>query len=154
MNVLRFTTYESNYGDETVRFVVDGTDLRALVYQAEREMGEVSPNDYDGPQASVVAPPSNHLYGEAASDWISSGSIPGTVLLLGCTCGTEGCWPLHVRIEVSDDVVRWTGFANPYRKQWTYEALGTFEFGRSEYDAAIRVLETPASVFLSGPRRP
>src|SRR5688572_12803506 len=115
MNQLRMDTYSSAYGDQTVRFLIDGVDLRDLLREAEMAMGAVAAiaGAYDGPPVAVVKPPSRHLLGEPAEGWLSSARLPGTVLLLGCTCGTEGCWPFHVRIEVRGQLVRWSGFINP-----------------------------------------
>ena len=142
MNQLRLETYDGPYGERSVRFRVDGMDLRDLVRRAELGMGATASiaGDYDGPPVTVVRSPSRHMLGEPAEGWLSSASIPGTVLLLGCTCGTEGCWPLHVRIGVRDSFVRWSGFVNPFRKEWSYEDLGPFEFGIQQYLDELQAL--------------
>lgn len=57
-------------------------------------------------------------------------------MLLGCQCGEWGCWPLTARIEVTDEVVRWSGFRTGHR-DWDLAALGPFEFDRARYERAI-----------------
>jgi hypothetical protein len=142
MNHLRLDTYLGAYGTATVRFRIDGVDLRELVRQSELGMGATTQiaGTYDGPDALVVAAPSRHLLGEPAEGWLSSAEVPGTILLMGCTCGTEGCWPLHVRIEVGEQVIRWSGFRNPFREEWGYEGLGPFEFEAQQYSGELRAL--------------
>ena len=143
MKQLQMDTYASEYGGQTVRFRIDGVDLRDLLRDAELAMGATPAiaGVYDGPQVAVIEPPSRHMFGEPASGWISSASVPGTVLLLGCTCGTEGCWPLHVRIEVQEQLVRWSAFINPFREEWTYAGLGPFEFEMEQYRRELEALK-------------
>jgi hypothetical protein len=61
-------------------------------------------------------------------------------MLLQCTCGEAGCWPLLARVEVGSDVVRWSDFEQPHRREerpWRHDGLGPFTFDRGAYDRAI-----------------
>jgi hypothetical protein len=69
------------------------------------------------------------------------------VSLYDCDCGCFGCWPLRVRISVSDETVTWSEFEQPHRGQeslaswWRYDKLGPLEFDRNDYEAALKKAE-------------
>jgi hypothetical protein len=69
------------------------------------------------------------------------------ISLYDCDCGCFGCWPLRVRISVSDETVSWSEFEQPHRGQespvswWRYDKLGPFEFDRNDYEAALKKAE-------------
>jgi hypothetical protein len=54
-------------------------------------------------------------------------------VLLGCTCGDAGCWPLMARIEVTATEVRWNDFEQPHRREWSHAGLGPLAFSREHY---------------------
>ncbi|MER6943011.1 hypothetical protein ABT294_03205 [Nonomuraea sp. NPDC000554] len=58
-------------------------------------------------------------------------------MLLGCTCGIAECWALLAKIELTDSVVRWSGFRNNHR-DWDLSLLGPFVFSRRQYERALR----------------
>ena len=60
--------------------------------------------------------------------------------LLGCDCGTAGCWPLMARIQADAEAVTWDSFGQPFRPQWDYSGFGPFVFDRAQYDEALLVL--------------
>ena len=63
-------------------------------------------------------------------------------VLLACTCGEPGCWPLMARVVVTNDEVRWHDFEQPHRRgRWTYEKFGPFRFSRRQYEEALAELE-------------
>jgi hypothetical protein len=64
-------------------------------------------------------------------------------VLLGCTCGEPGCWPLMARVEVSPLEVRWDEFEQPHRRgRWSHATLGPFVFDRRPYEATLTQAET------------
>jgi hypothetical protein len=132
---------EGPYGGPSLRIIIDGVDLIERVRLVEQDYDAKVAGKYAGPPMRVLLPCRLFL-GEIPDNvnWFSSTTIDGTVPILGCTCGTEGCWPLHVaiRIDESHNCVTWSGFVNPFRKSWTYEGLGPFSFQLDEY---LRALE-------------
>jgi hypothetical protein len=70
------------------------------------------------------------------------------VSLYDCECGCFGCWPLRVRISVSDKIITWSDFEQPHRgakslaSWWRYDELGPFEFDRKQYVSAIAKAES------------
>ena len=40
--------------------------------------------------------------------------------ILDCGCGCFGCWPLHVKITETEDIVTWSGFYNPFKTDPCY----------------------------------
>lgn len=140
-NDLALEACEGPYGGPSLKILIDGVDLIELVRRIEQDYDVKVAGKYAGPPTRVL-PPCRLFFGEIPEKvrWLSSGTIEGTVLILGCTCGTEGCWPLHVAIvvEVAENLVTWSGFANPFRKSWTYEGLGPFCFRLDQYLAALK----------------
>ncbi len=64
---------------------------------------------------------------------------PKTVLL-ACDCGEWACWPLPAQITVTEDIVIWDSFEQPYRRDRDYSSFGPFRFDRSQYEAALETL--------------
>jgi hypothetical protein len=77
-----------------------------------------------------------------------AGNEADKISLYDCECGCFGCWPLRVRISVSDKTVTWSDFEQPHRgpksraSWWRYEKLGPFEFDREQYMAALAKTES------------
>lgn len=76
------------------------------------------------------------------------GGLSNPTLMLMCTCGERGCWPLLTELVLTDEVVAWTGFQNPHRSAWRkervpqtpvwrYDGLGPFTFDRQQYQAEV-----------------
>jgi len=42
------------------------------------------------------------------------------------------------QIQVDDESVTWTAFAQPHRPAWDYSGFGPFMFRRTQYDEAVR----------------
>jgi hypothetical protein len=59
------------------------------------------------------------------------------VTLMGCTCGHVGCWPFVARIRVEGTRVVWSGFEQPFRPRWRYDAMDPLVFGRRDYEAEV-----------------
>jgi hypothetical protein len=119
---------------------VDDRDLRETVCEIERPFAaaEGHPNlagKYDALPAETAL---TNLAGKAAEK----------ISLYDCECGCFGCWPLCVRISVSDKIVTWSDFEQPHRgpksqaSWWRYDKLGPFEFDREQYAAALAKIES------------
>jgi len=81
--------------------------------------------------------PSRRLLGEPET-YYDTDYLDGRLAVLGCGCGEVGCWPLLVRISVTEDRVTWGDFEQPHRKGWRYSRLGPFVFERGAYERALR----------------
>ncbi len=81
--------------------------------------------------------PSRRLLGEPET-YYDTDYLDGKLAVLGCGCGEVGCWPLLVRISVTEDRVTWGDFEQPHRKSWRYGRLGPFVFERDAYERALR----------------
>lgn len=73
-----------------------------------------------------------HFRGQPRASWFDDGDT----VLLGCDCGTWGCWPLCTQVSVGAETVSWSGFRQGHR-DWDLSALGPFEFARGQYDRAL-----------------
>jgi hypothetical protein len=81
--------------------------------------------------------------GPALAHYLGRGDLfveCGRVLLLGCTCGDWGCYPLFAWVDVNADVVRWADFEQPNHPERDYSGFGPFVFDRTEYESAIEKL--------------
>jgi hypothetical protein len=150
VDVLEVEVRPTKYGDEAV-FLINGRHLLEMVRDVEGPMAaaEGSPDiagAYAPIPAEVAVAPSRHLLGETEplySDLVRSGRANKAAVLV-CECGEPGCWPFCVRIDVDDQVVRWSDYEQPHRSEhterkfvWTYEAMPDFTFDRAQYIAAI-----------------
>jgi hypothetical protein len=79
-----------------------------------------------------------HFLGRPRASWFEDGDT----VLMGCTCGEWGCWPLTTQVSVDASRVVWEGFRNGHR-DWDLSALGPFEFARTQYDEALRAIARP-----------
>jgi hypothetical protein len=63
----------------------------------------------------------------------------GEQALLGCDCGTAGCWPLLGHVEITEDEVTWSDFRQPHRPERSYDGFGPFRFTKNDYTQAIEL---------------
>ena len=134
-------------GEPELRVLIDEVDLIELVRRVELLDAEREGHpDIAGGYAGLVAwrlrgRLSEHFLGGEDSH-LYCGPHEKTVLL-GCTCGEPGCWPLMARVEVSPLEVRWDEFEQPHRRRrWSHATLGPFVFGRALYEATLAQAET------------
>lgn len=125
---------------DVARILVNGKDLAELAGDVERPFASAEGHpeiagQYQGLAWHEVAAPSRHLLGEPLA-WTMADENE-RVTLLGCECGEAGCWPLVARIELDDETVRWSNFAQPHRPTWRYDSLGPFTFDRRAYEEAL-----------------
>jgi len=60
-------------------------------------------------------------------------------VLMDCTCGCSGCWPLIADIEEEGGVVSWSNLRQFHRPDWSYN-LGPFKFDLEQYRDEIQRL--------------
>lgn len=133
LNTLAFRVRARPDGDGLeLRVRIDGRDLVDLAREVE------------APWAAADGQP--EIAGGYSGLWPSAWrDLPGQdgtggPAVLACECGDVGCWPLHVRITVSEATVTWSEFAQPCRPQWRYDALGPFVFDRATYERALHAV--------------
>ena len=131
----------------SVQLLIDGADLREIVRRVELPFAaaEGHPDlagNYTGLPPEDLVAPSRHLLGHPSE---AMGEYLPKVPLYGCVCGSLGCWPLLVRVNVENTKVTWTEFENPWRfdPEWTrtrdrWQWDLSFEFDLSQYEQAIR----------------
>jgi len=144
-----------------IQILVNGRDFTDIVHDWElniaREAGEPTvaggyggiPKHFARDLAAAwldVPEPGNHL-----SYWDGE-----QVIVLACTCGELGCWPLLAEVDITEHEVRWSNFEQPHRsarhdeevvvpgrsprarkRVWSYEGFGPFVFDRAAYTSAI-----------------
>lgn len=126
--------------DVTISIRVNGRDLRDLAAEVERPYAAADGDpglagSYEGLHVWAIDGAVDHFLGEPRASWFEDGDT----VLLGCTCGEWGCWPLVADITVGGAGVTWTRFRNGHR-DWDLSALGPFEFDRVEYTRQVRAL--------------
>lgn len=118
----------------TVDLLLDGRDLqdwlRPLAPAGHRE------------HAYLGHPVGADLRGLLTGTWSGEDGedFEGRAALLGCTCTVVGCSPLVARVEVDDETVTWSGFANYRGPGFAYAPL-ELEFRRDAYERAIEEYE-------------
>ncbi|NEE00133.1 hypothetical protein [Phytoactinopolyspora halotolerans] len=139
MNVVEFVVQSQELGAGTrpvVNLLVDGTHLQEQARAVELPYARREGNPgLAGNYAGLIADdglPASHYLGEPVETWFDDHDT----ILLGCTCGDPGCWPLTARVEVSDTTVAWSGFRNGHR-DWDLADLGPFVFDRADYEEAL-----------------
>jgi hypothetical protein len=119
---------------------IDGRPLLEIVRELEApiaaESGEPElAGTYGYLNARSIMAPSRHLLGEAAHSLLGYGE---KISILECECGCEGCWPLLMRITVTDDSVIWSDPEQPHRTNWVYPPNWHLEFNRQQYEQALK----------------
>ncbi len=129
---------QGDWPDPVLVPVVNGRALFELLRPIEKAFGAGDiAGAYDG--ISTIEHPDvrSHLLSQAKPDYYH-----GKVAVLGCECGVTECWPLVVRIIVTDQHIVWTDFEQPHRsgreggESWSYGDL-SFRFGRREYEEVL-----------------
>jgi len=132
---------ENGYSFSLMHIHVNGEPLELLAKVAEAPFAEAEGHpslagDYAPLSVSDIRSDARHFLGEPVATWFEDGDT----VLMGCTCGEWGCWPLTARVEVSAETVRWSSFRNGHRDSWDLSAIGPFEFELSQYLEALSVI--------------
>lgn len=106
---------------------------RAELPHARREGKRDLAGSYAGLVEDAVRWPSRHYLGQP----VLSAFGDGDTVLLGCVCGSWGCWPFTARVAVEDATVTWSGYRTGHR-DWDYAELRDFTFDRTQYEQALR----------------
>jgi hypothetical protein len=130
MNGLTLRIQDRSEGEgQEVRVLIDGRDLVDIVRDAEARWAKQDGQPQLAGSYSGLWPELWDALPEQYGD--------GSAAVLGCECGEPGCWPLRVRITISETTVTWDAFSQPHRPAWRYEGIGPFVFSRADYDAAL-----------------
>ncbi|MGW6726046.1 hypothetical protein ACWF9G_09095 [Nocardia sp. NPDC055029] len=108
--------------------LIDTFEIRAGMEPAGDAYGGLAPLFFRFESAN------DHFHG-------SSSLTRQKTLVLACSCGELGCWPLLTRISLTGDLVVWDCFEQPYRTTRNYTAFGPFLFDRNQYDKAVQELD-------------
>lgn len=130
--------------------LVDSAGLTELIARREAERGYDSTGAYAGlvPEFFRFGELRRYFLGEGAGeDWFDA---PGKIALLGCECGEVGCWPLAARVSVSADLIGWSAFEQPFRKERDYSQFGPFELGPPGYKDVLAELSIQLGMVGSG----
>ncbi len=122
---------------DTVVPRVDGVPLTDLIDRFELAAGmQPAGGAYGGlrPGSAWNFRIDDHFHGR------SSMTTGTKTPVLVCQCGAWGDWPLLAEIVVSDSLVIWHRFEQPYRQERDYDAFGPFRFDRNQYDEALQDL--------------
>jgi hypothetical protein len=125
---------------------IDGRPLLDIVRELEAPIAAADgqpdlAGKYDYLSAASVLAPSRQLLGEAARPSLEYGD---RVSVLECECGCEGCWPLLMRITVTEDRVTWSDPQQWHRDHWGYLSGWQLVFDRRQYEQALAAPTEPA----------
>lgn len=128
------------YGARLAVLRVDGRPLLDIIREIETPIATAAgqpslAGGYSYLNAEEVIYPSRLLLGEP------NGPMPEystRVPILECECGCPGCWPLLVRVSLTDDAVTWSDFRQPHQDNWIYPDV-RFVFDRHQYEDALKV---------------
>ncbi len=140
-NILSIDIYLSE-GCELAVIKINGRELIEIVKEVElpiaKASGEASlAGEYSYLPLHLVKNPSNLLLGGDLPSYRSVAD--GKRSILECTCGCEGCWPLRAKITIDRDLVKWSDFEQPHRKNWIYPDSFEFIFSRSQLEQALKI---------------
>jgi hypothetical protein len=121
---------------------IDGRELIEIVKEVELQItsktGETSlAGEYGHLPLHQVKAPSNLLIGGDIPLYLEEEN--GKRSILECTCGCEGCWPLRAKITTDRDMIKWSEFEQPHRKNWIYPDSFEFIFSRSQLVQALKL---------------
>jgi hypothetical protein len=99
-----------------VAIMVYNTPLEELARLVEmpHALAEDAPNlagDYHPLGLEDIGCDRTHFFGHPVATWFNDGDT----VLMGCPCGEWACWPLTVRVEVTDVTVRWHDLRTGHR---------------------------------------
>jgi hypothetical protein len=117
---------------------VDGRPLLDIIREVESPLAAAGEPDlagkYDYLNAMDVLFPSRQLLGAAVRPLLDYGE---KVSVLECECGCEGCWPLLMRITVTEDSVVWRDPQQPHRDNWHYPPGWHLAFDHRQYEESL-----------------
>jgi len=133
-----------DFQEREVEIVVNERPLIELIAAVEEPFAneEVHPSiagSYAGLLTRAFGEPLQDHFSGSTDSHMYCGPHDKTVLLV-CDCRETGCWPLMARIRVEDDLVVWSHFEQPHRREkWSHGDL-QFTFSRDQYEAELAKL--------------
>lgn len=134
---------ESHFKGTVVDLYINGVNLIDTLTVFETKMVEQT-NDSAMPGHYMGLDP-QELYQNLMNPEKYSWDDKHRSLVLGCVCGDEGCWPMHVDVRKKRDHIIWTDFENRFRNGefdivWDYSEIGPFVFDRKAYEEQLEWL--------------
>jgi len=141
--VIKRHKYDSGHEVSTVNIVVDDRPLAEimLAHEIPFAIKEGHPGLAGDYHAIEVATSSMEQYylGSAEAYW---GDDKNKTMVLGCSCGIGGCWPLLCKITIDGNKVIWSDFEQPHRDEdWDYSNFEGFEFNKQQYLNEIEAMK-------------
>jgi len=126
---------------EVVDIYINGINLIDLLRSVEgiyaQQEGQSSlAGAYEGLPPLLTLPPNRHFWGEAQHRDYQYGAQRVSLLEYRYS-GVPGDWTFVADIEVGANAVVWRGFEQVKRPDWSYAALGNFEFDLNAYRDAL-----------------
>ena len=141
---------ENGDGSDEVAITVNGVALVELVRVAQQPWADRDGNpDLAGSYVGLSPWDIRGIAAHFLDDPQALEFEDGDTVLLGCGCGTWGCWPLTTDILLTDDEVTWTHFRQGFR-DWDLSDLGPFTFDRAAYERGLGELDLRMSLHPSG----
>ncbi|MEC0129145.1 hypothetical protein [Paenibacillus pabuli] len=144
MNLIHFKIEPSQ--EETnikvLNIYINNENLIEIIKRYEVQFDPKIAGNYDGLNINFYKDIDEHFFGELNENDLFN--YDGKTQILGCDCGEPGCWPLLIKISVSDEIIVWSDFEQPYRNEdsaggyWDYSNLKPFVFHRKQYEEQIK----------------
>jgi len=127
-----------------VDILIDKQNIIELLKQYELPFArkEGSPNIAGG----YLGLSAKSLYHQLTRD-VSKGWPKGDRCILTCNdCLEDGCWPMFLTVEETENEIIWKDFQQPHRGKhskvyWDYSKFGPFVFDKTEYEKKLPELK-------------
>ena len=149
MNQLSFAAHPFEYEksqNAALVPLIDSVSLIELISKFEEGRGYDCSGKYAGlvPAFFRFGPLDISFAGKTGGEHVFGS--PGKIALLGCEGGEVGCWPLLADVLADGNVVRWSTFEQPFRKERDYSEFGPFTFQSSQYAEALAELTNQLAI--------
>jgi len=139
MDKIHFKIEKSESGD-SVRIFINNKDLISILKEFETTF--IKSEGSENIAGAYAGLPSEELL-----EKLTAPPADNKVTILGCECGSEGCWPFMTRIMESEDKIIWTDFEQPHRGPesytfWDYTPFGRFTFEKNDYILQVEKLKS------------
>lgn len=133
---IEFFPPNDNYPVDVVEIFVNGQNLLELVKQCELPYATANHEAYLA----------GRYAGLPISDFIFNmnevfNQEEERIYIYDCICGCIGCWPLEIKMIITDTAIIWTDFENEHREDWYWNKLG-FIFGKEQFMTEFNKLKS------------
>ena len=126
----------SGKGMVAAKVVINNVPFAEMAEDLERLAANSGGEKYHG--FGYVCQIAAHLYDELAAVGKSCRYGDAVTLMICDACYEAGCWPIEFCVDISENVVTWSGFINPHRAEtWNYGLFPSFTFDKHEYEKAL-----------------